>query len=267
MKLINTTAKISDLIIAIGSAFLSFVQSLGEKILFMIVAIFSVFRPPVYFKNMWKQFVEIAFYSLPIVGLTAFFTGMVLALQSYVGFARFSAEGAIANVVVISITRELGPVLTALMVAGRISGAMAAEIGTMKVSEQLDALYTMSVNPIKYLITPKIIAGILALPILVMFANIIGVMGGWITAVVQLDFSSSLYLKNTISFVQPLDVISGLVKAAVFGLIITVMGCYFGYFSGKGSLGVGKATTNAVVVSSILIFFFDYILTVLFFNV
>ena len=216
--------------------------------------------------NILKQFIEIAFYSLPIVGLTAFFTGMVLALQSYVGFARFSAEGAIANVVVISITRELGPVLTALMVAGRISGAMAAEIGTMKVSEQLDALYTLSVNPIKYLITPKIIAGILALPILVFMADIIGVMGGWVVAVIQLDFSSSLYLKNTISFVTFLDVFSGLVKAAVFGLIITVMGCFFGYFSGRGAIGVGKATTNAVVISSILIFLADYILTVLFFK-
>lgn len=269
MKFLGSGAllKINSLVISVGASFLAFMESLGSKILFMLVAIFSVFSRPIYFRNMLKQFVEIAFYSLPIVGLTAFFTGMVLALQSYVGFARFSAEGAIANVVVVSITRELGPVLTALMVAGRISGAIAAEIGTMKVSEQLDALYTMSVNPIKYLITPKIIAGIIALPILVMFANIIGVMGGWLTAVVQLDFSSSLYLKNTIAFVTALDIVSGLVKAAVFGLIITVMGCYFGYFSSKGAMGVGKATTNAVVVSSILIFFFDYILTVLFFNI
>lgn len=250
----------------VGNFAIKFVESLGAKILFVFVSISHIVRPPIYFRNILKQFIEIAFYSLPIVGLTAFFTGMVLALQSYVGFARFSAEGAIANVVVISITRELGPVLTALMVAGRISGAMAAEIGTMKVSEQLDALYTLSVNPIKYLITPKIIAGILALPILVFMADIIGVMGGWVVAVVQLDFSSSLYLKSTISFVTFLDVFSGLVKAAVFGLIITVMGCFFGYFSGKGAIGVGKATTNAVVVASILIFLFDYILTVLFFN-
>lgn len=250
----------------VGNFAIKFLERLGAKILFVFVAISHVVRPPIYFRNILNQFIEIAFYSLPIVGLTAFFTGMVLALQSYVGFARFSAEGAIANVVVISITRELGPVLTALMVAGRISGAMAAEIGTMKVSEQLDALYTLSVNPIKYLITPKIIAGILALPLLVFMADIIGVMGGWVVAVIQLDFSSSLYLKSTISFVTFLDVFSGLVKAAVFGLIITVMGCFFGYFSGKGAIGVGKATTNAVVVSSILIFLFDYILTVLFFN-
>lgn len=250
----------------VGSSVIKAVEKLGVKTLFILVAISHIVRPPIYFRNILKQFIEIAFYSLPIVGLTAFFTGMVLALQSYVGFARFSAEGAIANVVVISITRELGPVLTALMVAGRISGAMAAEIGTMKVSEQLDALYTLSVNPIKYLITPKIIAGILALPILVFMADIIGVMGGWVVAVIQLDFSSSLYLKNTISFVTFLDVFSGLVKAAVFGLIITVMGCFFGYFSGRGAIGVGKATTNAVVISSILIFLADYILTVLFFK-
>lgn len=251
----------------IGSLAIKFIESLGKVVLFVLISLSHIIRSPIYFRNFVKQFKEIAFYSLPIVGLTALFTGMVLALQSYVGFARFSAEGAIANVVVVSITRELGPVLTALMVAGRISGAMAAEIGTMKVSEQIDALYTLSVNPIKYLITPKVFAGILALPILVFLADIIGIMGGWIVAVVQLDFSSSLYLKNTFNFVTFLDVFSGLVKATVFGLIITLMGCFFGYFSGKGAIGVGKATTNAVVVSSILIFFFDYILTVLFFNI
>jgi phospholipid/cholesterol/gamma-HCH transport system permease protein len=260
MKLLNL------FFFTVGNSAIKIVETLGVKVLFVLVAISHVVRPPIYFRRILKEFIEIAFYSLPIVGLTAFFTGMVLALQSYVGFARFSAEGAIANVVVISITRELGPVLTALMVAGRISGAMAAEIGTMKVSEQLDALYTLSVNPMKYLITPKIIAGILALPILVFIADIIGVMGGWVVAVAQLDFSSSLYLKSTISFVTFLDIFSGLVKAAVFGLIITVMGCFFGYFSSRGAMGVGKATTNAVVTSSILIFLFDYILTVLFFN-
>ncbi len=260
MKIINL------ILFKIGSSAIKSLEVLGATLLFVLVSLSHIVRPTIYFRNICKQFMEIAFYSLPIVGLTAFFTGMVLALQSYIGFARFSAEGAIANVVVISITRELGPVLTALMVAGRISGAIAAEIGTMKVSEQLDALYTLSVNPIKYLITPKIIAGIFALPILVLVADIIGVMGGWIVAVMQLDFSSSLYLKSTMSFVTFLDVFSGLVKAMVFGLIITVMGCFFGYFSGKGAMGVGKATTNSVVVSSILIFLFDYILTVLFFN-
>lgn len=192
---------------------------------------------------------------------------MVLALQSYVGFARFSAEGAIANVVVISITRELGPVLTALMVAGRISGAIAAEIGTMRVSEQIDALYTLAVNPIKYLVSPKIIAGIFALPILVLIADITGIMGGFLTAVFQLDFSAFTYLTNSWNFVTFWDIFSGLIKGAVFGLIITSMGAFSGYFTYNGAIGVGKATTNAVVIASIFIFVADYILTVLFFKI
>ncbi len=256
-----------NIFVIVGRSFMYGLELVGAKVLFFTFALLNFFAPPIYYKSLLKQFIEIAFFSLPIVGLTAFFTGMVLALQSYVGFARFSAEGAIANVVVISIVRELGPVLTALMVAGRISGAMAAEIGTMKVSEQLDALYTLSVNPMKYLITPRVIAGVLALPILVVVADVIGVMGGWLVSVVQLEFSSSLYLRNTMSFVTISDITSGLVKAAVFGLVITSMGCFFGYFSSKGAMGVGKATTNAVVVSSILIFLFDYVLTLIFFDV
>lgn len=251
----------------VGKLVLSFIEYIGLKTVFIVVAIISFFRPPIYYKNMLRQFVEIAFFSLPVVVCTGFFTGMVLALQSYVGFARFSAEGAIANVVVISITRELGPVLTALMVAGRISGAIAAEIGTMRVSEQIDALYTLAVNPIKYLVSPKIIAGILALPILVLIADITGVMGGFLTSVFQLDFSAFTYLNNSWNFVTFWDIFSGLIKGAVFGLIITSMGSFSGYFTSNGAIGVGKATTNAVVIASIFIFVADYILTVLFFKI
>jgi len=212
-----------------------------------------------------RQMVEIGYFSLPVVGLTALFAGMVLALQSYTGFARFSAEGAIANVVVLSITRELGPVLAGLMVAGRIGAAMAAEIGTMRVTEQVDALTTLSTNPMKYLVAPRLIAGLTMLPFLVLVADVIGVFGGYLVAIYKLGFNPSNYLQRTWDFLEAQDVISGLVKASVFGFIITLMGCYHGYHSRGGAQGVGAATTNAVVSASILILCFDYILTEIFF--
>jgi phospholipid/cholesterol/gamma-HCH transport system permease protein len=209
---------------------------------------------------------DIGYYSLPVVGLTAIFTGMVLALQSYTGFARFSAESAIPNVVVVSITRELGPVLAGLMVAGRVGAALAAEIGTMRVTEQIDALSTLATNPFKYLIAPRIIAGVLMLPLLVLVADIIGVFGGYLVSVYKLDFNAGNYLKNTVDFLEVADVVSGLVKAAVFGFLVSLMGCYHGYHSRGGAQGVGTATTNAVVSASILILSFNYVITELFFS-
>jgi phospholipid/cholesterol/gamma-HCH transport system permease protein len=233
--------------------------------MFSGAAVSHCVRPPFYLRSVGRQMVEIGYYSLPVVGLTAIFSGMVLALQSYTGFARFSAEGAIANVVVVAITRELGPVLAGLMVAGRIGAAMAAEIGTMRVTEQIDALTTLSTNPMKYMVAPRLIAGVAMLPLLVFVADIIGVFGGYLVSVYKLGFNASNYLQSTWDFVKPEDVISGLVKAAVFGFIITLMGCYHGYNSRGGAQGVGAATTNAVVSASILILSFDYILTELFF--
>jgi len=249
----------------IGRIFLAFLGTAGRLTLFTGSAIGHAFRPPFYFRSIIHQMVEIGYYSLPVVGLTAVFAGMVLALQSYTGFARFSAEGAIANVVVLSITRELGPVLAGLMVAGRIGASMAAEIGTMRVTEQIDALTTLSTNPMKYLVAPRIIAGVLMFPILVLIADIIGVFGGYLVATYKLGFNPSLYLQRTWEFLEAEDVNSGLVKAAVFGLIVTLMGCYHGYNSKGGAQGVGAATTNAVVSACILILCFDYILTELFF--
>ena len=239
--------------------------TVGRLVLFTGTAVGHCVRPPFYFRSIGRQMVEIGYYSLPVVGLTAIFSGMVLALQSYTGFARFSAEGAIANLVVVAITRELGPVLAGLMVAGRIGAAMAAEMGTMRVTEQIDALTTLSTNPMKYMVAPRLIAGVAMLPLLVFVADIIGVFGGYLVAVYKLGFNASNYLQSTWDFVKPEDVISGLVKAAVFGFIITLMGCYHGYNSRGGAQGVGAATTNAVVSASILILSFDYILTELFF--
>ena len=249
----------------IGSFILSFFETTGRLTLFAGIAVSHVVRPPFYFRILRKHMIEIGFYSLPVVGLTAIFAGMVLALQSYTGFARFSAEGAVANVVVLSITRELGPVLAGLMVAGRIGASLAAEIGTMRVTEQIDALTTLSTNPMKYMVAPRLVAGILTFPFLVLIADIIGVFGGYIVAVYKLGFNASNYLQQTYNFLEAEDVNSGLVKAAVFGFIVTLMGCYHGYHSKGGAQGVGKATTNAVVSSSILILCFDYVLTEMFF--
>ena len=251
----------------IGGVVIRFLEHLGRLTLFTLSAASHCVRPPIYLRLIGRQMIDIGYYSLPVVGLTAIFSGMVLALQSYTGFARFNAESAIANVVVLSMTRELGPVLAGLMVAGRIGASMAAEIGTMRVTEQIDALTTLSTNPFKYLIAPRLIAGLLMLPLLVLVADIIGVFGGYLVGVFKLGFNPNVYISNTIDFLEPMDVISGLVKAAVFGFIIALMGCYNGYYSRGGAQGVGSATTNAVVSASILILTFNYIITELFFSV
>jgi phospholipid/cholesterol/gamma-HCH transport system permease protein len=254
-----------DLTAALGRVVIGFLRSVGAIAIFAAEAISHLVRPPFHGRLFLKAFIEIAWFSLPVVALTAVFTGMVLALQSYTGFSRFNAEGAVANVVVLSITRELGPVLAGLMVAGRIGAAFAAEIGTMRVTDQIDALSTLSTNPMKYLVTPRILAGTLALPLLVVVADILGVMGGWLIGTQQLGFASGAYLKSTFDFLQMSDVVSGLIKAAVFGFVITLMGCWAGYQSGGGAQGVGRATTSAVVASSILILALDYILTAILF--
>ena len=250
----------------IGRAFIGFLATVGNIVFFTGMSLSHCVRPPVYPRIIARQMLDIGYFSLPVVGLTAIFTGMVLALQSYTGFSRFSAEGAIAKVVVLSVTRELGPVLAGLMVAGRIGAAMAAEIGTMRVTEQIDALTTLSTNPLKYLVAPRLIAGLVMLPLLVLIADIIGIFGGYLVSVYKLGFNPSTYLQNTYEFMEIRDVVSGLVKASVFGFLITLMGCYHGYHSRGGAQGVGAATTNAVVSASILILSFDYILTEIFFT-
>jgi phospholipid/cholesterol/gamma-HCH transport system permease protein len=249
----------------LGRAALSALQGVGAVVLFALEGVSHLFRPPFYGRLFLRQVVEIGYFSLPVVALTAFFTGMVLALQTYTGFARFNAEGAVANVVVLSITRELGPVIAGLMVAGRIGASFAAEIGTMRVTDQIDALTTLSTNPMKYLVAPRLLAGAIALPFLVLIADTLGVMGGWLIGTAKLGFSSAGYLRATLDFMQTMDVVSGLVKASVFGFVIALMGCWCGYNSKGGAQGVGAATTSAVVISSILILALDYIITEMFF--
>lgn len=250
---------------SIGRFTFGFLATSGRISVFTATALMHAVRPPFYPRIILKQMIEIGYFSLPVVGLTAVFAGMVLALQSFTGFSRFSAEGAVANVVVLSITRELGPVLAGLMVSGRIGASMAAEIGTMRVTEQVDALTTLSTNPFKYLVAPRLIAGIAMMPLLVLIADIIGILGGYLVGVFALGFNASNYLQNTYDFMEVFDVVSGLIKAAMFGFIITLMGCYHGYNSKGGAQGVGQATTNAVVSASILILCSDYILTQIFF--
>jgi phospholipid/cholesterol/gamma-HCH transport system permease protein len=252
---------------SIGRTTISFFNTIGRISLFFGRALYHCFTPPFYGRLLGRQLIEIGYYSLPVVGLTAICTGMVLALPSYTGFVRFNAEGAVASVVVLSITRELAPVLAGLMVSGRIGAAMAAEIGTMSVTEQIDALTTLSTNPFKYLVAPRLIAGVLMLPLLVLVADIIGVSGGYLVSVYKLGFNPTLYLERTWDILEPLDVVSGLVKAAVFGFLISLMGCYHGYHSRGGAKGVGAATTNAVVSASVLILAFNYIITELFFAI
>ena len=254
-----------DFVGAVGRGLIGACATTGRLTLFALTGLSHLLRPPFYWRMFLRAFIEIGYFSLPVVALTAVFTGMVLALQSSTGLARFSAESGIASLVVLSVTRELGPVLAGLMVAGRVGAAMAAEIGTMRVTDQIDALGTLSTNPMKYLVAPRLLAGAIALPLLVVVADILGVLGGYIIATLKLGFSSGIYLTNTINFLETQDVVSGLAKAAVFGFLVTLMGCYHGYNSRGGAEGVGAATTSAVVAASVLILAFDYVLTELFF--
>ena len=260
------TERFLSLVQAAGRVFLSFLAVTGHFSRFMARSISHCFRPPFYWGQIGRQMLDIGYYSLPVVGLTALFTGMVLALQSHSGFARFEAEGAIATVVILSMVRELGPVLAGLMVAGRIGAAIAAEIGTMRVTEQIDALTTLSTNPFKYLIAPRLMAATLVLPLLVLIADIIGVFGGFVIGVYRLGFNAANYIEQSWKFLETFDVVSGLLKASVFGFILAMMGCFHGFHSKGGAQGVGIATTNAVVSASILILVFNYILTGLFFG-
>ena len=249
----------------IGRFIIAFFGEIGRIAMFASQAVPASFMPPIYWRLILQQMMRIGYFSLPVVGLTAFFTGGALALQIFVG-SDIGAETLVPQIVVLGITRELGPVMAGLMVAGRVSAAIAAELGTMRVTEQIDALRTLSTNPFKYLVAPRLIAAILTMPLLVAIADIIGVMGGWVVAVYSLDFNSAAYLKNTVDFLKTGDVTSGLWKAAVFGFIIALMGCFHGYNSKGGAQGVGAATTNAVVSAAILILAANYFMTSIFFG-
>ncbi|WP_316014586.1 ABC transporter permease [Roseobacter sp. HKCCA0434] len=250
----------------IGAGVIELCRGTGALVLFALDAVSHVVRPPFYPRELARQIMRIGWFSLPVVGLTTLFTGGALALQIFAGGARFNAESVVPSIVAIGMVRELGPVLGGLMVAGRVSASIAAEIGTMRVTEQIDALSTLSTNPMKYLIVPRIVAATLTLPILVLVGDIIGIMGGYFVGIGRLGFNGATYLQTTADFLTGWDVISGLLKAAVFGFLLSLMGCFHGYNSGRGAQGVGRATTSAVVSASVLIFAANYLLTELFFT-
>jgi phospholipid/cholesterol/gamma-HCH transport system permease protein len=251
---------------AVGRVFLAFLAGTGRLMMFTTDAVSHCVRPPIYWYLVLTQMVRIGYFSLPVVGLTAFFTGAVLCLQIFIGGSRYGAEAFVPQIVVLGITRELGPVIAGLMVAGRVAAAIAAEIGTMRVTEQIDALTTLSTNPVKYLVTPRLIAAVVTMPVLVAIADSIGVLGGYVVGTTTLNFNGAVYLRNTADFVTQGDVVSGLIKASVFGFIIALMGCYHGFHSKGGAQGVGQATTNAVGSASILILAANYVLTSVFFS-
>ncbi|MEM1237961.1 MAG: ABC transporter permease [Pseudomonadota bacterium] len=251
---------------AIGRVTLGGLAALGRVVLFALSTLRHMVTPPFYPKEFGQALLSIGYFSLPVVGLTALFTGGALALQIYSGGARFNAEAVVPTIVAIGMVRELGPVLGGLMVAARVASSIAAEIGTMKVTEQIDALVTLSTNPMKYLTVPRVLAATLALPVLVAVGDAIGIMGGYLVGTTRLGFNSAAYLSNTLDFLEFWDVASGLVKGAVFGFLVALMGCYFGMNSGRGAQGVGAATKSAVVAASVLILASNYILTEVFFS-
>jgi phospholipid/cholesterol/gamma-HCH transport system permease protein len=240
-------------------------EEVGLGALLFLKVLRGLFRRPFPLKLTLQQMEEVGVRSLPVVLITAIFTGAVLALQTYSGFKRFGAEGLVGTVVALSMTRELGPVLASIMVAGRAGSAMAAELGTMRVTEQIDALITLATDPVRYLVVPRFMAGMLMLPILVVFADIIGIIGGYFVAVNVLGTSSTIYVNRTLQYLEFSDVTIGLIKACVFGMIIALVGCQMGFYTSGGAEGVGRATTRAVVGASIMILISNYFLTALLF--
>lgn len=251
---------------AIGRPVLAFLAAIGRAALFGFETVSHLFRPPYYPREFASALMQIGYFSLPVVGLTTIFTGGALALQIYAGGARFSAEAVVPQIVAIGMVRELGPVLVGLMIAARVTSSIAAEIATMKVTEQIDALVTLSTNPMKYLTLPRVLAATLVMPILVAVGDIIGIMGGYLVGTGRLGFNAGTYLRNTLDFLEPHDIATSLAKGAVFGFIAALMGCYYGMQSGRGAQGVGRATKSAVVAASVLILAANFILTELFFS-
>ena len=245
----------------LGARTLSLFEEVGRFFYILHYTIYWSLRRPRDFREWLRQMVRVGVDSLPVVGLTAMFTGMVMALQTYRGFERFHAESFVASVVSLSLTRELAPVLSALMLAGRIGSSLAAELGTMRVTEQIDALYAMATEPIQYLIVPRVAATTLMLPPLVACAGGIGIFGGYLVSVGLMDANPVVYWEKTFQYLDLNDVMSGLIKAAVFGLILSVTGCTKGYFTSGGAEGVGRATTAAVVMGSVVILLSDFFLT------
>ena len=249
----------------IGRVFIRLFEQTGLWFGMLWKTIVYTFKPPFEGREWLRQMVRLGFDSIPVVFLTAMFTGMVLALQTYNGFQRVHAESFVGSVVALAMLRELSPVLVGLMVAGRVGSSIAAEIGTMRVTEQIDALQALATEPVQYLFVPRVIAGITMLPLLVLLGDALGIYGGYLVGVKLMQSNPVVYEQNTYQFLKMNDVYSGLIKAAVFGLILTLTGCVRGYYTTGGAEGVGRATTAAVVSASLIILLTDFFLTKLLF--
>jgi len=245
----------------VGAFALDAFEELGRFFVLLARAFYWGVRPPWDVREWMRQMVRVGWDSIPVIFLTCLFTGMVLALQTYQGFQRFHAEGFVGSVVALSLTRELAPVLTGLMAAGRVGSAMAAELGTMRVTEQIDALYVMATPPVQYLVFPRVLASILMLPLLTLIGDAVGIVGGWMIATGLFHANSFTYWERTFQYLEINDIVSGLIKAAVFGMILAGAGCSRGYFTRGGAEGVGRATTAAVVTGSLYILLSDFFLT------
>ena len=251
---------------ATGRAAIAFCAAIGRFTFYAISALSHIVRPPFYLREFLNALLNIGWLSLPVVGLTAIFTGGALALQIYSGGARFNAEAVVPQIVAIGMVRELGPVLVGLMIAARVTSSIAAEIATMKVTEQIDALVTLSTDPMKYLVAPRLLAALICVPVLVGVGDIIGIFGGYFVAVQTLGFNAAGYLRNTVDFLELRDVVSSLAKGMAFGGISALMGCYFGMNSGRGAQGVGSATKSSVEAAAIMILAANFVLTGIFFS-
>ncbi len=252
---------IGAMILRLARLMANFVGEMGSILLLFCKVLRRMVSFPVDYRNIAEQMIAIGIKSLPVVFITALFTGMVLALQTFTGFKRFGAEVMVGTVVGLSMTREMGPVLTSLIVAGRAGAAMAAELGTMRVTEQIDALETLATDPVKFLIVPRFISGVIMLPALAVLTDIIGIFGGYLITVGVFEASSTSYWKRTWDYLSIDDIYNGLIKACFFGAFISVISCYKGFYTSGGAEGVGKATTGAVVLSMMSILIGDYFLS------
>uniref|UniRef100_A0A7C3SHT0 ABC transporter permease n=1 Tax=Desulfobacca acetoxidans TaxID=60893 RepID=A0A7C3SHT0_9BACT len=245
----------------LGHVVLRWVRNTGHVVLFLLQALALAFAPPFRFRRILQEVFFIGFKSSTIILLTASFTGMVLGLQGYYTLRKFGSESALGSAVALSLIRELGPVLAALMVSGRAGSAITAEVGIMRITEQLDALDTMAVNPLQFVVMPKLLAGLISMPLLTAIFDVVGILGGYLVGVVLLGVSSGAYFSGMVQSVENVDIHGGLVKSVVFGLLIIWVACYKGYYTERGAEGVSKATTEAVVTSAVLVLAFDYLIT------
>lgn len=251
---------------SVGRWVISGTEGTGRAALLVFETFAWMFRPPYRFKQLFQAMEFVGVGSLFIVTLTGLFTGAVFALQGAVAFRLFNAESLVGPTVGLSLARELAPVLTGLMVTGRAGSGIATELGTMRVTEQIDALYTMAVNPVQYLVVPRFIAGLIMVPLLSILFTLVGMCGCYFVGVVLLGIDEGVFIAKVRWFVDARDIFSGLIKAFVFGGILTMVGCYKGFNASGGARGVGIATTQSVVASSILILVADYFLTAMMFQ-